>query len=235
MADITDSKPEQLFLSFLPELEEHILPIYATHEMHFDPTSLHGRMHICRALLYAEWMGQIYLSHGLHPDMYAVRVAVAFHDSGRQNNGTDYWEHDSATLCRQYLLNNSPYNSIYQQQPEQAAWIAALIPKEGSPSLEKQILHDADVLEYLRLFSSCNWRTDFKPDRLFFLNSKDAWAPERLNTASIRDGLIREAWDFITLTDDLHSFFSKSPKYFEAMLDLLEHHKVDFPLLSQLI
>jgi len=233
--DITDVKPTQPFQSFLPELEEYILPIYAAHEMHFDPTSIHGRMHICRALLFAEWMGQVYLAHGLGPNMYAVWVAVAFHDSGRQNNGIDYWEHDSAALCRQYLLNTSPCSSIYLQQPEHAAWIGNLIPKEGPPSLEKQLLHDADVLEYLRLFTASSWRREFEPDRVFFLSRKDLWAPEGMDTTSIRNGLIQEAWDFITLTDDLHPAFRCTPKYFEAMLNLLEQHKADFSLLSQLI
>ncbi len=235
MADPADLNKASPFHSFLPELEEHILPIYAAHEMHFDPTSIHGRMHICRALLFAEWMGRTYLSYGLHPDMYAVWVAVAFHDSGRQNNGTDYWEHDSAALCRQYLLNTSPYSSIYKQQPEQAAWIGSLIPKDGMLSLEKQILHDADVLEYLRLFSASTWRGEFEPDRVFFLGRKDVWAPAGLDAAPIRNGLIQEAWDFITLTDDLHTSFSHAPRYAEAMIHLLERHKDAFPLLSNLL
>ncbi len=219
--------------AFLPEMEETILPIYQDHERHFDPTSIHGRLHICRALVFAEAMRYFYSAWGISINVYAVRTALAFHDSGRQDNGRDYWEHDSAALCREYLLHTSPFSDAFHRQPGQADWIASLIPHDGTPSLEKQILHDADVLEYMRLFSGDTWEEQFKQERLLFASPKDAWKPGGIETPVVRYSLIQEAWEFITLTGSQHAKFANFPaRYCTAMLKLLSQHAENFPLLS---
>jgi len=222
-------------LDFIPELNEHILPIYAGHERQFDPTSLHGRMHICRAVLLAEAMGYSYISRGLKPDMYAVRVATAFHDSGRQDNGKDYWEHDSANLCRDYLLNTSPRCRVFQQAPALADFSAGLIPHNEITSLEMQIAQDADVLEIMRLFKSADWQTRFQPEKLMFLSPRDHCLPAEPDAKSIRSRLIHEAWEFIQLTDHRHLEFSRAENYFNALFNVLTSQKDRFPLLASWI
>lgn len=226
------SIPVTSFRSFLPELEETILPIYSEHEKHFDPTSIHGRLHICRALVFAETMSNFYTARGKPTEGYAVRTAVAFHDSGRKDNGIDYWEHDSAALCREYLLHTSPFRDTFQRLPGRADWIASLISGDGTPSLEKQILHDADVLEYMRLFNGDIWKDQFKQECLLFASKQDPWMAEGIDSAAVRHALIQEAWEFITLTGNRYAEFASSPGYCTAMLKLLSQHAENFPLLA---
>ena len=222
-------------LDFIPELIKHILPIYAGHELIFDDSSLHGRMHICRAVLLAEAMGHYYISRGLEPDMYAVRVATAFHDSGRHDSGKDYWEHDSANLCRDYLLNTSPRCQVYQQAPALADFTAGLIPHGDMTSLEMQIAQDADVLEIIRLFHMGNWQTIFQPEKLVFLSPRDLCLPSEPDAESIRSRLMHEAWDFIQLTDHRHDEFSQAENYFNALFNVFTSQKDRFPLLASWI
>ncbi|MGH9879309.1 MAG: hypothetical protein ACRD5H_16895, partial [Nitrososphaerales archaeon] len=76
--------------AFIHELQERMLPIYLQHEMTFDPWGVHGRMHICRSVMFAEWMARFYTERAsCEIDFYAVWVATAMHDSGRRDNGVD--------------------------------------------------------------------------------------------------------------------------------------------------
>jgi len=226
------NQPKPSLQNFIPELEKYILPIYAEHERRFDHTSLHGRMHICRALLFAEAMGHYYIARGLKPDMYTVRAVTAFHDSGRQDNGVDLWEHDSADLCRHYLLNTSPRCRVYQQAPALADFTAGLIPHGEITSLEMQIMHDADVLEYMRLLHLNTWQTEFLPERLQFLSPYDPYLPAEPDAESTRYRLIHEAWEFIQLTDNRHTEFSRAVSYFNALFNVFTNQKTHFPLLA---
>ena len=61
------------WLEFIEEAQEQILPIYAKHEKHFDNYGVHGRMHISRALIFAEAMSRFYSAHGQVLDMCAIR------------------------------------------------------------------------------------------------------------------------------------------------------------------
>ena len=47
-------------------------------------------MHICRWVLFAEFISRYYYRQTTHPPIVDwVRYAIAFHDSGRQGNGAD--------------------------------------------------------------------------------------------------------------------------------------------------
>ena len=69
------------------ELQQSILPIYREHESKFDHYEVHGRMHICRAVIFTEVMSRTYHATGVPVDFYGVRTAIAFHDSGREGSG----------------------------------------------------------------------------------------------------------------------------------------------------
>jgi len=89
--------PKATWPLFAAELQEEILPLYLSHEQTFDSWSIHGRMHICRCVLFAEFMSRYYYRQTTYtPNVDWVRYAIAFHDSSRQGNGADLWEHDSA-------------------------------------------------------------------------------------------------------------------------------------------
>jgi hypothetical protein len=62
--------------AFVGELQERILLAYKQHEATFDPFGVHGRIHICRSVMFAEWMTRFHRERLPDaPDFYAVRVA----------------------------------------------------------------------------------------------------------------------------------------------------------------
>jgi len=153
----------QTWEAFIDELEGDIFPYYVKHEKTFDRWSVHGRMHISRCLIFAECMTQYYLKHtDLSPSPSRIRYAVAFHDSGRQGNGWDVWEEDSADLCSAYLENKIPSS--------EAREIGLMITKgrkNGWP-LDRRIVHDADVLDIMRPCCGHMGRDGFRKGALRF-------------------------------------------------------------------
>jgi hypothetical protein len=150
------------------QLERDIMPLYLQHETRFDDIGIHGRMHISRAVIFAEWITRYYIQHFSIPiDFHAVRMATAFHDAGREGNGPDYWEKESSNLCYTYLANKG-------FAPDQARFTANLILKHGEYGIEKRIVHDADVLEIMRPCCGHGGRMGFKMKKLrfCFLTSK---------------------------------------------------------------
>ncbi|MBW4522345.1 MAG: hypothetical protein KME16_22045 [Scytolyngbya sp. HA4215-MV1] len=177
------AEPEK-WQSFLSALQTDILPIYAQHEQSFDHEQIHGRLHICRSLILAECMATLYAPF-VEIDRFAIRYAVAFHDSGRRGNGVDIWEPASAVNCFKYLRDRCSLD------PVQAESIARYIIKKGAPvDLNQQIANDADTLEIMRLTQLGG----FKPMLLAFGRS----IPE---LESLREPLIQEAWQFIQITE----------------------------------
>ena len=209
---------------FLIDLHDDILPVYRRHEQTFDPHGTHGRMHICRALVFAEFMLRYYASHtSLRPDVEAVRYATAFHDSGRQGNGFDRWERDSAHLCREYLESRMGI--------EEARTVGELIVKEGDPrgwSLEKRIAHDADCLEIMRITTLLG----FLKSELYFLGKPD---PAEIRNRPVRGALIREAWAFICAADTRKPELFNASDGMAAVLAVLEERKSGYPLLGEIL
>lgn len=211
---------------FVPELQQNILPIYAKHESAFDPWGIHGRMHICRALIFSETMRRIYTNIGVSVDAYAVWVAIAFHDSGREGNGPDLWEKRSAERCYSYLL----------QLPEsmdqcEARIISNRILKHGTWDLPQRIIHDADVLEIMRPCCGHGGLDGFRRDVLHFSGPRDPDGNFEDN-ALLREQLILEAWSFIQETENLKDHFSSSTTYMDDLLNCLRQQKKKYPCLS---
>jgi hypothetical protein len=183
------SDPKATWRGFLDELGEQILPLYHEHERVFDSGSIHGRMHICRCLLFSEFMCRYYYQNTrFMPAVESVRYAVAFHDSGRQGNGPDLWEPDSAKRCEDYLKRKVPH--------EVAHAVGELIRKDvrAGWSLDKRIVHDADVLDIMRPCCGHGGRAGFMERSLRFLGPRDEPAARN---AAIRETLIEEAWHLI--------------------------------------
>lgn len=172
--------------SFIASLQQDILPIYAQHEDEFDYPRIHGRLHICRSIVLAEVMASLYSSF-VEVDRFAIRYAVAFHDSGREDNGVDIWEPTSADNCFNYLKQNFGFGEVYARD------VSQLIVKQAAPqNINQQIADDADTLEIMRLTG----RVGFKPAYLYF--GQDI--PE-LN--ELREQLIHEAWQLINITEQI--------------------------------
>ncbi len=212
--------------AFLIELKSEILPVYYRHETTFDTYSIHGRMHICRCLLFSEFMMRYHHQHIAPIDRPVwVRYAVAFHDSGREGNGIDIWEPDSARLCATYLANG-PLR-------EDANAIGQLITKGGygDYGIEKRMVHDADVLDIMRPVCGHGGREGFRKSALRFLSRERTGDPERIS--AIRDTLIEEAWHFIQVTEDLKFTIFESADYMNDVADVMRRDRSQYPLLTE--
>jgi hypothetical protein len=222
----------QTWEAFIAELQRDILPIYLKHEIGFDPTGVHGRMHICRSVIFAECMARYYQSRlAMEIDFYAIRTATAMHDSGRRGNGVDYWESDSIGKCRQYVQSRfasaeaSPY----------ADYVAGLIEKGGEKNTAKRIVYDADVLEIMRPCCGHGGLAGFKPEFLYFGSAKDPLSPHLPDLADRRQALILEAWNWIVETERLKPALTRSPDYMLSILRFLERHRQSYPMLASVL
>lgn len=123
---------------------------YEANEKAFDFTGIHGWMHAYRCCFAAHALLEAF------PDFYRIEhprewvmIAVALHDIGRKNNGTDIWEPDSAAWCAHFLTEHFPIDL------EESNALASCIIKDKKalyPSLQS-LIHDADVLDYSRLLA----------------------------------------------------------------------------------
>ena len=215
---------------FIDELERKILPFYLQHELKFDRYGVHGRMHICRSVMVAEWMARFYRTHTQTPiDFFAVRVAVAFHDSGRQANGVDLWESHSAANCIRYVDEAAGAGDYAQS-------VGTLIEKKKkSADPLKMIVQDADVLEIMRPCCGHGGLAGFRREFLHFGGPNDLLAREVPGIAEQRESLIQEAWRWIQSTEPLKAFLHDSPAYMRDLLKHLERQRSKFPLLSDLL
>lgn len=213
---------------FIDELERKILPFYREHEQKFDSYGVHGRMHICRSVMVAEWMARFY--HARTPvDFFAVRAATAFHDSGRRANGVDLWESDSAANCVRYIVESGG-------AMDYADAVGALIEKK-KPSADplKKIVQDADVLEIMRPCCGHGGLAGFRRQFLHFGGPDDVLTREVPGIAEQREALVQEAWRWIQSTEPLKAFLADSPAYMRDLLKHLERKRSEFPLVSELL
>jgi hypothetical protein len=164
----------------------------------------------------------------LQPGRGAIRYAIAFHDSGRQGNGPDYWESDSAGNCTEFLLRQG-YSAVSGMTP---AAVGLLITKGGSGhwGLEKRIVHDADVLDIMRPCCGHGGRAGFRESYLRFLGPRDDVNSQNL---SVRAQLIEEAWRFIQASELCKYDLVGAADYMTDMLGILAKGQSDWPLLSE--
>lgn len=217
---------------FVADLDREILPIYAEHERRFDPDAVHGRIHICRSVIFSECMGRFYVNNRLGQiDFYAVRVATAFHDSGRKANGIDLWEDDSSRNCSEYVGRTSSRSG----DADYAKYVAKLILKYGRKDLNKQIVQDADVLEIMRPSCGHGGIKGFRREFLGFAGSQDPVAPQIADANAIRETLIQEAWAWIQHTEGMKAHLRTSSAYMSDLLTELRKGCERYPMLSSVL
>jgi hypothetical protein len=217
---------------FIDELQEQILPIYRNHEMTFDPWGIHGRIHICRSVLFAEWMTRFYRKRSsAEMDFYAIRVATAMHDSGRQANGVDLWQKDSASLCYSYVESHSPHPG----DSEYARYVASLIDKGKTGDACKWVVYDADVLEIMRPSCGHGGIGGFRRECLHFAGAEDLLVGGLADSHGIREAFIQEAWRWIADTESVKPKLFASSAYMTDLLEKLHREKRHYPMLSSLV
>ena len=180
--------------TFLENLNSDVMPIYREKEVKFDLAGIHGQVHIARALVFAEFMIRFYhhnqMADWSEETINAIRYAVAFHDSGREGNGPDFWEHQSAEICFSYLVKKGFKKAIAKNTSKFIV--------HGGTGASKHILSDADVLEIMRPICGHGGFEGFNTEKLIFLSQKDPLNKEANFTYPlIRIRLIQEAWTLI--------------------------------------
>ena len=214
--------------NFTRDLEKNILPHYQNHEATFDPYGIHGRRHITRAILFSELMARFYNDIGLDVDFNGIRHAIAFHDAGREGNGVDLWESDSADLCHNYLLSSG-------LNDKHSYYVSRFIEKHGEWSIDKQVVQDADVLEIMRVLCDHTGIDGFLPERFRFLSSKDIFISKNKveEYSKFRNDLIEDAWRFIEHTENNRHLFNNN--HLELMIDMLYKNKDNYSVLKKLV
>ena len=211
---------------FQNELQERILPLYQVHERHFDWVGIHGCMHICRALIFAEAMGRAYAEKSENVDFFAIRLAVAFHDAGREGNGVDLWEMQSRQLCQEYV------GKFYPDKGTGYAQDVGQLIKSGEYDLDYRVVHDADVLEIMRPCCGHGGINGFRQGVLRFAGSRDPLADRFAHPQELRQQLINEAWDFIVRTEDAKQSLNDSKNYLADLLTFINSEPARYPILS---
>lgn len=218
--------------AFIVELEQRILPVYLQHERDFDPWGVHGRIHICRSVIFSEYMARFYREAlSAEVDLYAVRVATALHDSGRRANGPDRWEKESQRNCLEYVKTSGarPARADYP------AYVAGLIEKRQTGELAQQIVYDADVVEIMRPCCGHGGIEGFKREFLHFLGGRDALARDLPDASLRREAFVQEAWRWIEETERFKLKLLKSTTYMQSLLEKLGGEAQKYPLLSSLL
>ena len=143
--------------------------------------SLHGIQHVSRAALYVPVLANLFRKYS-DPEAFALsdedikllQIAALFHDSAREDEGEDRWDHESAILLYCYLTQTLGVDKIKakliaeaaaNKDPDaatgQLAWQFNAIP-EPIKNIYQKIIHDADCLDIIRV------RSYFQADYLDF-------------------------------------------------------------------
>lgn len=212
--------------------KKQILPIYEKHEKDFDYFGFHGKRHITRSVIFSEIMARFYVSIIKESlDIKGIRLAVSFHDAGREGNGRDLWEKRSAELCFQYLMKNGEAENY-------ARLISNSILRESNNKTAiSQIALDADILEVMRLFTNTHSGFEkFRKKELLFLSDEDVFINKlSYEKLSYREQFIDEAWKFIYYTEKESTNLISQDLLDRYIYFIKEDRPDEFPLFSSLI
>lgn len=180
--------------SFRTQHLGEILDLYTGHEQTFDPEGIHGREHISRVVLYSNILANVFRDQGATVDSHALYTTSALHDAGREGNGPDRWEGDSAKLALDRLGAQGITDQRYLELAKGA------IQGSATPlhSLEAVILKSADSLDIIRERGLAGYNTNF----LAFMGGDTDIDPGiRIpQDTEFRDALIQEVAQFIEAT-----------------------------------
>lgn len=122
-----------------------MLPSYLAHENSFDAAyAVHGRNHAVRAFVFATVLSNILEERGVAVDKNAVLCGIAGHDVGRQGNGEDQWEADSAALTRDRMRQT--YGAEAMGEAYENALMGQIVGHAGG-TVEAMLLGAADSLD----------------------------------------------------------------------------------------
>lgn len=204
-----------------------IYPIYINHENTFDADKIHGVLHIARSIIAGHILAmRCQNEHGKGIDIFSILVAIAFHDSGRQGNGVDVWEHDSYMNCLKYLSTGNKgvflRGSMDSFDAQDKTHYAASLIFKKAPSENDytyMCVHDADVLEIMRPCCGHGGIQGFRRKELLLY--------KHFNKVDM-ELIIKEWWKFIGETESLSQALSV-PDVMDKILALISEKK--YPVL----
>lgn len=225
-----------MFGKFTQEFAQYILPIYKKHEETFDEAGIHGRMHISRCLIFGEVMSNIYESYGVEIDRFAVRNAIAFHDSGRKGNGADIWELESAGVMIEYLMK---VGCTRDYALRLGKFIVKTSLSHDFCCVESEITRAADCLDIMRPCCACtHGLSGFKKSHFHFMDcGKKLSSLLAQESEQIRIRLVRDSWHFINMTENKKPWLSSHPNegYLEDLIATLYGNKTRWPFMARYI
>ncbi|MBL7479909.1 SidE phosphodiesterase domain-containing protein [Legionella bononiensis] len=141
----------------------------------------HGLTHVSRAAHYIPVFANLYRKHRVkdsdtltEEDIKLLQIAALFHDSAREDENEDQWDHESALLLYHYLrqvlrvnkekacliaeatankdLHKTGYFRINEGEDGQISWqFDSSITKDNyQKSIYHQLIHDVDCLDIIR-------------------------------------------------------------------------------------
>lgn len=142
---------------------------------------IHGVQHACRVAIYVVVFANLYRKYDFPlareltaQELELIQIAALFHDSGRQNDGVDRWDNDSATNAYHYLIklgkdhhtakriaeviaNKDTYSNsrtchvLQRRHDGQVDWYKQALPSDYQRSMAQILLNDADRFDILRV------------------------------------------------------------------------------------
>jgi hypothetical protein len=142
----------------------------------------HGIEHVSRAAVYAKVFANLYRKHGdleaenlSEEDLKLIQIALIFHDSAREDENVDHWDHESAIFLYYYLTrvlgvdlkkakfvaeataNKDPspekgYFTLFEHEDGEISWQFTRNEENSFPekNIFQKIIHDCDCLDIIR-------------------------------------------------------------------------------------
>ncbi|WP_304607789.1 SidE phosphodiesterase domain-containing protein [Legionella sp. MW5194] len=183
--------PAERSLTLEHDLHEHVQWAYShvyqyAYRISYEETAIarfhHGIQHVTRAANYARVFANLYRKYGdeeaqhlSENDIKLIQIALLFHDSAREGDNEDLWDHESAILLYCYLTrvlhvdsqtakqvaeataNKDPspekgYFELNEDKDGQLSWQFSQFEGGGFPkkTIYQKIIHDCDCLDIIR-------------------------------------------------------------------------------------
>lgn len=136
-----------------------------------DPRKIHGNDHCARVSIFSAVFASLYMKH--HPDcklseedLFVIQLVAAGHDSGRNSDGTDVWDKQSADNTVEKLRSMGFADEVLLAKCHRA-----ILAKDAEPNAEKSFIakcvQNADCADFprLNLSSPGQSKRDFKHSR----------------------------------------------------------------------
>lgn len=164
-----------------------IMAIIERQRAEYPDTELHGYAHIARCLILTHVLATI---HGLsYEEEMKCLIAIGLHDSGREGDGEDVWEEESAIIASDFCKTKSLGEKF-------AADVRSLITDktdvDNLPNKMLVVCHDADCLDIIRCFGLQGF------DEYRFASFRDT---ELISEARLRINLIQDTNALIYATN----------------------------------